>query len=229
MQRPAKSSSRTGAPPVVLLGIALNVLAALAFGGLHLLSEPPPLRAVVWPGAVALAVAYAVPAALAVVALRGRRPAALLAGGLVGLPLAFTALSGVSLVLLVPAVCYLVGYATWTPRPPLGARAVTAIAAILAAGVAALVLLFASPVGEPRGYCYSWTVDPAGGRTYGPARPDDPGELVLAPGPGPGSGSGCTSDVVTPAEAALGLGAAAVALAVGMRLPGATATRPSGG
>lgn len=177
---------------LVVLGIAVNALAALVFGGLHLLTEPPPLRPVVWPGAVALAVAYAVPAALAVVALRGRRPAALLGAGLVGVPLAFTALSGVSLVLLVPAACYLVGYASWRPRPPLRAGAVAGVAAVLAAGVAALVLLFASPVGEPRPYCYS------GDR---------------------GQGSGCTSDVVTPAEAALGLGAAAVALAVGARLP----------
>jgi hypothetical protein len=224
MGRPANfTSSRIGASPVVLVGIVLNVLAALAFGGLHLLLEPPPLRAVVWPGAVALAVAYAVPAALAVAALRGRRPAALLAGGLVGLPLAFTALSGVSLVLVVPAVCYLAGYATWTRRPPLRAGAVAGIAAIVAAGVAALVLLFASPVGEPRGYCYSWTEGPEGRRTYGPAHPDGPGD------PGQGSGAGCTSDVVTPAEAALGLGAAAVALAVGVRLPSAPAARPSGG
>jgi len=66
-----------GASRVVVLGIVLNALAALVFGGLHLLLEPPPLRAVVWPGAIALAVAYAVPAALAVVALRGGRPAAL--------------------------------------------------------------------------------------------------------------------------------------------------------
>jgi hypothetical protein len=193
MSRPAKlTGSRIRGSPVVLLGSILNVLAALAFGGLHLLLEPPPLRGVVWPGAVALAVAYAVPAALAVVALRGRRPAALLGAGLVGVPLAFTALSGVSLVLLVPAVCYLAGYATWRPRPPLRAGAVAGVAAVLAAGVAALVLLFAAPVGEPRQYCYSGD---------------------------PGQGSGCTSDVVTPAEAALGLGAAAVALAVGARLP----------
>jgi hypothetical protein len=78
--------------------------------------------------------------------------------------------------------------------------------------LAALVLPFASPVGEPRAYCYSWTYDPTGRRIYGPAR---------APDLGPG-GRGCTSDVVTPAEAALGLGAAAVALAVGVRLPRAS-------
>jgi hypothetical protein len=203
---------RLGASPVVLLGIALNVLAAVVFGGLHLLLEAPPLRAVAWPGAVALAAAYAVPAALAVVALRSQRPAALLGGGLVGLPLAFTALSGVSLVLVVPAVCYLIGYASWTPRPPLRVGAVAGLAAILAAGLAAVVLPFASPVGEPRAYCYSWTYDPTGRRIYGPAR---------APDLGPG-GRGCTSDVVTPAEAALGLGAAAVALAVGVRLPRAS-------
>jgi hypothetical protein len=209
--------------------MAFNALAALVFGGLHLLLEAPPLRAVAWPGAVALAAAYAVPAALAAVALRSQRPAALLGAGLVGLPLAFTAMSGVSLVLVVPAACYLIGYAAWTPRPPLRAGAVAGIAVILAAGVAALVLLFASPIGAPKGYCYSWTEDPAGRRSYSPARPDDPSHPELRSGSGgPGvrvGGSGCTSDVITPAEAALSLGAASVALAVGLRLPRATATR----
>jgi hypothetical protein len=132
--------------PVVVLGVALNALAAVAFSGLHLLLGEPPLRAVSWPGAVALAVAYAVPAALAAMALRSQRPAALLGAGLLGLPLAFTALSGVSLVLVVPAACYLIGYAAWKPRPPLRAGAAAGIAAVLAAGIAAVVLLFASPV-----------------------------------------------------------------------------------
>jgi hypothetical protein len=62
MGRPANfTSGRIGASPVVPLGIILNVLAALAFGGLHLLLPEPPLRAVVWPGAVALAVGARLP------------------------------------------------------------------------------------------------------------------------------------------------------------------------
>src|SRR4029450_2049601 len=72
---------RIVAPPVVALGIILNALAAVVFGGLHLFGDPPPLRAVAWPGAVALAVAYALPAALAAVALRRQRPGARLGGG----------------------------------------------------------------------------------------------------------------------------------------------------
>jgi hypothetical protein len=216
---------RAGASPIVVLGIALNALAALVFGGLHLLLGAPPLRTVAWPGAVALVAAYAVPAALAATALRGQRPAALLGAGLLGLPLAFTLMSGVSLVLVLPAACYLIGYAAWRPRPPLRAGAVAGIAAILAAGVAAMVLPFGSANGEPRGYCYSWTEDLAGRRTYSPARPADPAATALGSEPGGLGGSGCTSDVITPAEAALGLGAAAAALAVGLRLPRATATR----
>src|SRR4029450_8500585 len=54
---------RIVAPPVVALGIILNALAAVVFGGLHLFGDPPPLRAVAWPGAVALAGAYALAAA----------------------------------------------------------------------------------------------------------------------------------------------------------------------
>jgi hypothetical protein len=223
-----------GTAPVVLLGAVLNALAALVFGGLHLLHEVPPLLAVLWPGAVALAAVYALPAALAAVALRGRRPAALLGAGLLGLPLAFTAMSGVSLVLVVPVVFYLVGYAAWTPRPRLGAGAVAWTAITVAAGVAAFVLLFASPGGRPTGYCYSWTEDLAGRRSFSQARPDasiDPGRrsgsgsLSVAPGVG-AAGAGCISDVVTPTEAALGLGAAVIALAASLRLPQAAPTRP---
>lgn len=224
--------------PAAVLGIALNATIAVAFGALRLLMEAPPLRTVAWPGAVALVVAYATPAALAVVALHGRRPAALLGAGLLGLPLAFTALSGISLVLLVPTACYLIGYAVWRPRPPLRVAGLAGIVAIAIAGVAALVLPFASPIGTPEAFCYTWTEDHAGHRSYSPARPDrssDSGRrsgsasLTVGPGEAPG-GQGCTSEVVTPAGAALGLGAAALALAVGLRLPQATVTtsRPSG-
>jgi hypothetical protein len=220
-----------GTAPVVLLGAVLNAFAALVFGGLHLLHQAPPLRAVLWPGAVALAAVYALPAALAAMALRHRRPAALLGAGLLGLPLAFTAMSGVSLVLVVPVVCYLIGYAAWTPRPRLGAGAVAGIAITVAAGMAAFVLLFASPVGGATGYCYSWTEDLAGRRSFSQARPGASsgpglrsGSLSVAPGTG-AAGAGCISDVVTPSEAALGLGAAAIALAASLRLPQAAPTR----
>jgi hypothetical protein len=207
----------------VRVGIAVNALVALAFGALRLVAEAPPLRALAWPGAVGLAAAYALPAALATVALRGRRPAALLAAALLGLLLAFTALSGVSLVLLVPAACYLAGYAAWGRRPRLGAGAVAGIAAAALAGIVPLVLLFGS-VGGSRGYCYSWTEDPAGRRTYNPARPDDgnrregSGSLSLPPGLG-AAGSGCTSDPVSPFQAALAVATAAAAVAVGLGLP----------
>lgn len=227
------TTRRIVAPPVVALGIILNALAALVFGGLHLLGDPPPLRAVAWPGAVALTSAYALPAALAAVALRSQRPAALLGAGLLDVPLAFTAMSGVSLILVLPAACYLVGYAAWTPRPRLGPAAAAGIVAIVAAGIAALLLLFVSPIGQPKGYCYSWTEDLTGQRSYSPARPATAIDLSRGSGsgsPGPGAratGSGCTSDVITPTAAALGLGAAAAALAGSLRLPRAQAPRPA--
>lgn len=222
-------SPRIVAPAIVVSGIVLNALAALVVGGLHLLGEAPPRRAVAWPGAVALAAAYALPAALATVALRSQRPAALLAGGLVSLPLARTALSGMSLLLLIPAACYLAGYAAWRPRPPLRVGTLAGIAAILAAGIAAPILVSASPIGQPTAYCYSWTEDPASRRSYSPARRDasrGPGQQSrsLSLGPGVRGGQGCTSDIVTPAQAALSLGATVVALAVSLRLPRTTAT-----
>lgn len=216
-------------PTAAVLGIALNAPIAVAFGALRLLMEAPPLRRFAWPGALALVVAYGAPAALAVVALHSRRPAALLGAGLLGLPLAFTALSGISLVLLVPAACYLIGYAAWRPRPPLRAAGLAGIVAIAIAGVAALVLPFSSPIGTPQAFCYTWTEDGAGHRVYSRARPDLSSDSRRHAGSASPGGQGCTSDVVTPAEAALGLGAAALALAVSLRLPRATVTasRPS--
>jgi len=224
--------------PAAMLGIALNALIAVVFGALRLLMEAPPLRTFAWPAVLALVVAYAAPAAVAVVALHSRRPAALLGAGLLGLPLAFMALSGISLVLLVPTACYLIGYAAWRPRPPLRAAGLAGIVAIAIAGVAAIVLPFTSPISPPKAFCYSWTEDRAGHRSYSPAHPDLSGNagqhsgsaaLTVGPGEAPG-GQGCTSEEVTPAGAALGLGAAALALAVSLRLPRATATtsRPSG-
>jgi hypothetical protein len=211
---------------VARVGVVLNALMAVAFGALRLLAEAPPLRAVAWPGAVGLAVAYAVPAALATVALRGRRPAALLAAGLLGLPLAFSAMSGVSLVLLVPAACYLAGYAAWAPRPRprLGAAAAAGIAVAAAVGIVPLVLLVGS-LGGARGYCYSWTEDLAGRRTYTQARPDRGNGLEEGAGSEPlrpgqrAAGSGCTSDLVRPGQAALAVATAAAAVAVSLRLP----------
>ena len=211
---------------VARVGVVLNALVAVAFGALRLLAEAPPLRAVAWPGAVGLAAAYAVPAALATVALRGRRPAALLAAVLLGLPLAFSAMSGVSLVLLVPAACYLAGYAAWAPRPRprLGAAAAAGIAVAAAVGIVPLVLLVGS-LGGARGYCYSWTEDLAGRRTYTQARPDGGNGLEEGAGSEPlrpgqrAAGGGCTSDLVRPGQAALAVATAAAAVAVSLRLP----------
>jgi hypothetical protein len=189
---------------VARVGVVLNALVAVAFGALRLLAEAPPLRAVAWPGAVGLAAAYAVPAALATVALRGRRPAALLAAGLLGLPLAFSAMSGVSLVLLVPAAA--------------------GIAVAAAVGIVPLVLLVGS-LGGARGYCYSWIEDLAGRRTYTQARPDGGNGLEEGAGSEPlrpgqrAAGSGCTSDLVRPGQAALAVATAAAAVAVSLRLP----------
>jgi hypothetical protein len=167
---------------------------------------------------------------LAAVALRSQRPAALLGAGLAGVPLAFTAMSGVSLILAVPAACYLIGYAAWTPRPQLGASAAAGMVVTVVAGTAALILPFAAPTVRPQGYCYSWTEDFAGNRSYSLARLDDPSDLVQPSGAAPpgsdvrAAGSGCASDVVTLTEAALGLGAAVVALGVSRRLPRSAAT-----
>ncbi|HEX8135766.1 MAG TPA: hypothetical protein VF880_20330, partial [Actinomycetes bacterium] len=96
----------------------MHLLLALGFAALHVAGTAPPLRALEWPGELVLALAYALPGLLGLLALTGR-PAALLAAGVLSVPPASTALSGISLVLLVPTALDAVGYARWQPRPPM--------------------------------------------------------------------------------------------------------------
>jgi hypothetical protein len=212
---------RTVTRSVVLAGIAVNALAAVVSGGLHLLGEPPPLRVVAWPGSGrtrgrlrtagrAGRRGATQPAAGRTARRRTRRRATRIHGhvgrltdpgrarGLLPHRLRGLDASGAAggrRRRAHPAVC--------RPHRP-------------APGV--LLLL-------DRGL--------RGHRAYSLARLDDPGDLVQPSGSGQSgsdvraAGSGCASDVVTLTEAVLGLGAAVVALGVSRRLPRSAATVPS--
>ncbi|HEV8167505.1 MAG TPA: hypothetical protein VGR74_24190, partial [Actinomycetota bacterium] len=142
------------ARPVVLIAVSLHLLLALGFAVLHVAGTAPPLRALEWPGALVMALAYALPGLLGLLALTGR-PAALRAAGVVSVPLAFTALSGVSLVVLVPAALDAVGYARWRPRPPLRWPALGLLAAIVVLGAAAVPVL--ASAGDDTAWCWAAT------------------------------------------------------------------------
>jgi hypothetical protein len=221
------------ARPVVLIAVSLHLLLALGFAALRFGGTAPPLRALEWPGELVMALAYALPGLLGLLALTGR-PAALVAAGALSVPLAFTALSGISLVLLVPATLDIVGYARWRPRPPLRLPAVGLLAAIVVLGTAALPVLLAS-AGDDTAWCWTATVDPGGHRTYGrlverrPVGPSGQHSIGLAEGGPQGTTgeAGCSTGVIEPSRAGLALAVAAAALAAGLLLPSRPAPRPS--
>jgi hypothetical protein len=125
--------------PAAVLGIAI----AASFGALRFANESPAERWGEWFGDLAMAAAYAVPSFLALAGLRSRR-VLLLAAGLLGVVLSFTAFSGISLVLLIPAASFFIGYG----RAPAGAdgsapRRALAVPVTLILGFAAFLVLFA--------------------------------------------------------------------------------------
>lgn len=220
------------ARPVVLIAVSLQLLLALGFAALHVAGTAPPLRALDWPGALVMALAYALPGLLGLLALGGR-PAALLAAGVLSVPLAFTALSGISLVMLVPAALDAVGYARWRPRPPLRWPALGLLAAIVVLGAAALPVL--ASAGDDTAWCWAATVDAGGHRTYGrlvERRPVSPsGEHSIGLGEGGPQGTtaeaGCSTGIIELPQAGLALAVTAAALAAALLLPSRPAPRPA--
>ena len=209
---------------LALTGVALGSVLALALGSLPLLLGGEDhfgdhrLRA---PMLIAV---LAIPALLAAVGLS--RTPALLAAGVVSLPLGFVSLAGATLPLLIPAAFYLVAYGR---APSVRPRLPTAlmIVAVLALGAAA----FVSPSLGDDARCVE-TVVRADGTTYErPARHSTPTRM--------GGGKNvravrCTSDVVTPPETAVSvslvalaaLGAAWMSKPLGDRGPGGDSPPP---
>ncbi len=166
-----------------------------------------------------MALVFALPALLGLLALRGR-PAALLAAGLLSLVLSVIAVSVVALALLLPAVLYLGGSARSAARAGRGPARFGLIASVVLAGVAAFAVLLWPPQAS-----YSWSLTADGGvRTTRVQRCSGGTEQrIEPPGRGPGGATtveqGCSDGVIPPGHAGVSVVVAAVALAAGLRLP----------
>lgn len=199
----------------------LGLLLAAGFLALLYAGADPPQRAhdLRW---VTFPLVLAMPAVLALLSLPSRSlllvPAAVL-----GLVLAFASFSGVTLVLLVPAVLSLSAYRR-RREPAVPLRTALVLAVPLLAGIGAFAVMLVHP--DP--LCWSWVEDRSGHRSYqvdrdaacmgesGTMSGGSVGEL------GQATGFGGTSDTVSALEA----GASAALVAGG--LLGARALAPTG-
>jgi hypothetical protein len=194
-------------PIIVLVAVMMHLAVAAGIAALRLAGTEPALRAVDWPGSLVMGLAYALPALLGLLALRGR-PAALLAACALSLLLAGIPLTAASPVLLALAVLYAIGYARWAP-PRWASRRASRLAALgllagmVLAGAAAFVALFwpAHPT-----YAWSVTVGRDGHTSYSrtlerlPCGSGQIEQRVEPPGQGPGGATtielGCSDAVV---------------------------------
>ena len=179
----------------------------------------PPQQPFDWVGDGAMVLAYGLPALLALLALRGR-PILLLAAAILGLPLAFTLLSGVSLVLLLPSAAYVAAFIASGARIPVlpGAIVVLGVAVL---GFAALHALFA----REDIFCWEYVVRTDGTTVYREVPASDmtrveDGQRVFTSPPGghsvgPGeveAGGGC-DDRITVVESIASFSLAALTIA----------------
>lgn len=218
-------------------GAAVGVAGALFLGGLRVVnSEPPQVRAE-WAGNLVFTLIYLTPFVLSLFALRARsvwRGPVWAGAALLALLGAFTALSGVSLVLL-PAAALLApaALATLVHSPPPGwlAGVLVVVALVGLVGGSWLVLI----TGEDDGRCWE-LVRGAEGESAWREVPYSQSGTVTMPPEGDGTGvvsSWCTNDVITMDEAGLGfLLLTAASLPVGWllrRSPNPSETENGGG
>ncbi|HSJ94971.1 MAG TPA: hypothetical protein VK896_13135 [Gaiellaceae bacterium] len=198
MGRESYGPARALVPAAAATNLVIAVIFAL---GHRLWDDEPPLDAAGALGDLALAAAYAVPALLALVALRGRPLLLFPAAGLAFL-FSFTALSGVSLVLLIPAAAYLVGFLRAAPPAGRAVAGVTVVLVVVALGVASFLGLFAR--GEL--VCWRYEVRENGEKSYERVPADVFSSSVQAGVGVTEAGSGCEErPTVSAALASLGL------------------------
>ncbi|MFN8233474.1 MAG: hypothetical protein U0V56_08405 [Actinomycetota bacterium] len=190
-------------PTTARWAIGISFALAVGVGVLRAANTEAALRSAEAVGNVAFALVFALPGLLGLIGLR-RRPALLIAAGLLDLALAFvTLMSLVGVAFIVPAVLFLI--ADRVPPGPL--RTAAAVIVCVALGSAAFLALFVRE--DPA--CWARTSE-------GVYVVPDPGSYVRGssistPG-GPGiTESGCTSDTISPLEALLA--AALVGLTLG--------------
>lgn len=218
---------------LTVAGVVVGLMAATAFGVVIFLGSAPPEGSF---EAVGFPLLWAMPALLALLSL-WERPVLLVPAAVLSFLLSFSALSGVTLVLLIPTVCYVLAYRRRRYYPPTLTRPLLAVLLPVLACAGALIALVARP--DP--VCWTYLEDAGGTRTYSRTGCDETdgmspsmtvspptadrgsgsGSGVVAPG---ASGGGSTSDTVTLLEAA----ASATLLAAGLAA-GWVASRSDGG
>ncbi len=230
MQRPAERSGRR----LTRVGAVLGLVAATAFGMAIFLGSTPPERSFEPLGFPLL---WSAPALLALLSLR-ERPVLLVPAAVASFLLSFTALSGATLVLVIPAICYGVAYHRRRHYPLTLTRPLLAVVLPVLACAGALVALVARP--DP--VCWTSTEDATENRTYTrtacgsnaemsfpattlPTERDAGTGSGLEPPPGSTesigagdevrSGGGSTSDTVTATEASASAALIATGLASG--------------
>lgn len=205
---------------LTLVGAVLGLLAAAGLGVLFLVGGTFPVTGA---GELSFPLLWAMPALLALLSLR-ERPVLLLPAAVLGFPLAFTVLSWLILVLLVPAICYGVAYDLRRSRPSTGSRSLLAVVLPVLVGAGAFVTLLAGT----ESICFNYREDATGERTYREVPCLEDGDLVdpmVTDGPDDRvTGAIGSTSTVTPAAAAVGAGLIAAGLASGW-----AASRSGGG
>jgi len=185
------------APRVAAVAIGVSFALAVGVGVLRTANTEPALRSAEAAGNLAFALVFALPGLLGLIGLR-RRPALLIAAGLLDLALAFvTLMSLVGVAFIVPCVLFLIASGRAPSASPGPLRTAAAVIVCVALGSAAFLALFMRE--DPA--CWARTSE-------GVHVVPDPeryvrGSSIVTPG-GPGiTESGCTSDTISPLEALL--------------------------
>ncbi|MDQ3306337.1 MAG: hypothetical protein M3535_10265 [Actinomycetota bacterium] len=227
------------------MGATLGLVAAAGFGVIIFINSVPPERSF---EPLGFPLVWSMPALLALLSLRSR-PVLLLPAGVLSVFLAVTALSGVTLVLLVPMGFYVAAYRRQRWYPSTLVRPLLAmVIPVVAAGVAVVALM-----ANPDPVCWSYVEGGDGQRAYTrtpcqqmserapamavpPPADDDSGSASGSGsvfGGSAAAGGGSTSDTVTLLEAATSAALVAGGLTAVWILsaPGAagSSVRPTGG
>lgn len=138
-----------------LAGIVLGLILVAGVTVIALFNKKGPRLEPDWFSVIPFLALAALPAVLAIIGLR--RPAALLAAGILSIPTAFLSFAGVTLPLLIPAGFYLVAYGrARSTRPRLPAPLIALF--VVAAGAAS----FYSTISSERTVCHETLVYPDG-------------------------------------------------------------------
>lgn len=184
------ASDRSGRR-LTVAGVVLGLVAATGFGLLIQINATPPERGL---ESLSFPLLWAMPGLLGTLSLRAR-PVLLIPAAALGVLLSLTSFSGVTLVLIIPAVCFIFAYRRRTDVRVSVFRSSLALFLPMAATGSALVILLTGP--DPA--CWTYLEHATGEQTYTEVTCDE-GPLASGsattpaqPGTDTGSGSGSGS------------------------------------